>query len=179
MYVCTAVILRILLLTLPMDLQHSVFKSPLGLIKISGTREFITEVKFCDEDEPEIDGEHSLLHTCKSQLQEYFEGQRKTFDLPIKPHGTEFKLKVWQLLTEINYGHTITYGSIAGKLNMDKGASRAIGLANGKNPIAIIIPCHRVIGQNGNLTGYAGGLWRKQKLLELERNNSVQDGVLF
>jgi methylated-DNA-[protein]-cysteine S-methyltransferase len=162
-----------------MDIQHAVFKSPLGLIKVSGTREFITEVKFCDEDEPEMNGEHSLLHTCKSQLQEYFGGQRKTFDLPLKPCGTEFQLKVWQLLIDIRYGHTITYGSIADKMQMSRGVSRAIGLANGKNPIAIVIPCHRVIGQNGNLTGYAGGLWRKQKLLELERNNSVQRGVLF
>jgi methylated-DNA-[protein]-cysteine S-methyltransferase len=102
------------------------------------------------------------------QLDEYFAGRRKVFDLDLSPEGTPFQRRVWERLLEIPYGETISYGTLARRVG-NANASRAVGLANGRNPIAIIIPCHRVIGSNGTLTGYGGGLPLKQKLLELER----------
>lgn len=113
--------------------------------------------------------ETELILKVKSQLEEYFSGKRKTFDLPLNPQGTEFQKRVWQALTKIPYGETCCYKDIAIAIGNPK-ASRAIGMANNKNPIPIIIPCHRVIGKNGNLTGYAGGLDIKRKLLEFEYN---------
>ena len=99
-----------------------------------------------------------------------YSGQRKEFDIPLAPQGTDFQKKVWKALQNINYGTTASYKEIAQKINNPK-AVRAVGMANNQNPIAIIIPCHRVIGSNGKLVGYAGGLELKQKLLELEKNN--------
>lgn len=101
------------------------------------------------------------------QLRAYFEGGLKEFDLPLAPEGTEFQMRVWQSLRDIPYGETISYGQLAARLGNPK-ASRAVGLANGSNPIPIIIPCHRVIGSNGSLVGYGGGLENKKILLELE-----------
>jgi methylated-DNA-[protein]-cysteine S-methyltransferase len=102
------------------------------------------------------------------QLRAYFAGELETFDLPLAPQGTAFQLKVWKLLCDIPYGETISYGELARRIGNPK-ASRAVGLANGSNPIPIVIPCHRVIGSNGKLTGYGGGLPIKEKLLALER----------
>lgn len=102
-----------------------------------------------------------------SQLREYFEGKRTDFDLPMAPSGTPFQLKVWQELCRIPYGETISYGELA-KRTGNANASRAVGMANGRNPLPIIVPCHRVIGANGKLTGFGGGIWRKEKLLALE-----------
>jgi methylated-DNA-[protein]-cysteine S-methyltransferase len=102
------------------------------------------------------------------QLQAYFAGQLETFDLALSPQGTPFQLAVWRLLCEIPYGQTISYGELARRLG-NPNAARAVGLANGSNPIPIVIPCHRVIGSNGKLTGYGGGLPIKEKLLALER----------
>lgn len=101
------------------------------------------------------------------QLQEYFQGSRREFDLPLAPDGTEFQQQVWAELRRIPFGETISYGELARRINNPK-AVRAVGLANGRNPISIVIPCHRVIGANGKLTGYGGGLERKKRLLELE-----------
>jgi methylated-DNA-[protein]-cysteine S-methyltransferase len=101
------------------------------------------------------------------QLRAYFEGTLQQFDLPLAPHGTSFQKQVWIELTRIPYGATISYGELARRVG-NANASRAVGLANGKNPIPIIVPCHRVIGANGKLTGFGGGLWRKEKLLGLE-----------
>jgi len=112
--------------------------------------------------------ETPLIKKAAAQLEEYFSGKRKTFDLPLSPHGTTFQLKVWNELRKIPYGKTRSYGEIAVKAGNPK-ASRAVGMANNRNPIVIIIPCHRVIGSNGSLTGFGGGLDLKQKLLELER----------
>jgi len=109
-----------------------------------------------------------VLERALTQLQEYFAGQRRDFDLPLDPRGTEFQLRVWQRLLKIPYGETTTYGALASELG-DARASRAVGLANGSNPIPIVIPCHRVIGADGSLTGFGGGLAIKQQLLELER----------
>jgi methylated-DNA-[protein]-cysteine S-methyltransferase len=108
-----------------------------------------------------------VLERTQHQLEEYFSGTREAFDLPLDPHGTDFQRKVWEKLTHIPYGETTSYGAIARELG-DPGASRAVGLANGSNPIPIIIPCHRVIGADGSLTGFGGGLPIKQMLLQLE-----------
>ena len=109
-----------------------------------------------------------VLEKTREQLEEYFAGRRQTFDLPLDPRGTEFQRRVWRRLTSIAYGETTTYGALARELG-DAGASRAVGLANGSNPLPIVIPCHRVIGADGSLTGFGGGLPVKQALLELER----------
>ena len=115
--------------------------------------------------------ETPLIKKTYSQLKEYFAGNRKSFDIPISANGTEFQIKVWKELQKIPYGKTATYKEIAENIG-NKNASRAVGMANNKNPIAIIIPCHRVIGTKGDLTGYAGGIKLKKYLLDLEKQNS-------
>jgi methylated-DNA-[protein]-cysteine S-methyltransferase len=112
-------------------------------------------------------GPRPLIAQCIAQLEAYFAGQLKQFNLPLAPQGTPFQQRVLQLLQQVPYGHTDTYGNLAKQLG-DVKTARAVGTANGSNPIAIIIPCHRVIGANGSLTGYAGGLERKTSLLRLE-----------
>jgi methylated-DNA-[protein]-cysteine S-methyltransferase len=109
-----------------------------------------------------------VLRAARDQLAGYFEGTRTEFDLPVEPDGTEFQRRVWQALRTIPYGKTASYGEIAASLGLKPGASRAVGTANGANPIPIVVPCHRVIGADGSLTGYGGGLDRKQMLLQLE-----------
>ena len=116
---------------------------------------------------------HPLLRRCGAELEAYFAGDLKEFDLPLRPHGTPFQLSVWEQLRGIGYGETATYGEVARRLGMTTAASRAVGLANGRNPVPIVIPCHRVVGADGSLTGYAGGVGRKRLLLDLER------GALF
>ena len=116
-----------------------------------------------------VPGTSPVLERTKQQLVEYFRGERQEFDLPLAPSGTEFQRRVWQRLLAIEYGATTTYGALAQELG-DPNASRAVGLANGSNPIPIIIPCHRVIGANGALTGFGGGLPVKSALLALERS---------
>ena len=103
-----------------------------------------------------------------TQLTEYFDGRRRAFELPLAPAGTPFQMRVWNALLDIPYGETISYGELAARIG-DRSASRAVGLANGSNPLPIVIPCHRVIGSNGKLTGYGGGLPIKERLLALER----------
>jgi methylated-DNA-[protein]-cysteine S-methyltransferase len=109
----------------------------------------------------------SLLDRVEAQLDEYFAGKRTTFDLPLEPRGTDFQLSVWELLRKIPYGVTTSYGELARRLGEPK-ASRAVGAANGANPIPIIVPCHRVVGSKGELTGFGGGIERKRWLLEHE-----------
>ncbi|MGH8218707.1 MAG: methylated-DNA--[protein]-cysteine S-methyltransferase [Steroidobacteraceae bacterium] len=109
-----------------------------------------------------------------AQLEEYFAGQRQSFDLPLAPEGTDFQRTVWQALTRIPYGETISYGELARRIGKPQ-ASRAVGLANGANPLPIVIPCHRVIGADGSLTGFGGGLDIKRKLLALEREVSLRE----
>jgi methylated-DNA-[protein]-cysteine S-methyltransferase len=109
-----------------------------------------------------------ILARTRDQLEEYFAGTRREFDLPVEPRGTDFQRKVWRRLMKIPYGDTTTYGALAGDLG-NRNGSRAVGLANGSNPIPIVIPCHRVIGADGSLTGFGGGLAIKAALLELER----------
>lgn len=151
--------------------QHrSVFKSPIGFIRITAEDEVISELIFIDHEEPLIKMESQVINECIFQLEEYFSGKRKTFSLPLNPKGTEFQKHIWSLLQEIPYGKTISYSKLALKAG-DINLTRAVGPANGANKIAIVIPCHRVIGSNGKLTGYAGGLWRKEWLLNLERRD--------
>jgi methylated-DNA-[protein]-cysteine S-methyltransferase len=116
------------------------------------------------------DDRDPLLRSAVEQLREYFAGERTSFDLPLAPDGTEFQQRVWKELREIDYGEVTTYGEIARRLGMTGHGSRAVGLANGRNPIPILIPCHRVVGADGSLTGYGGGVERKQKLLDLEQD---------
>jgi methylated-DNA-[protein]-cysteine S-methyltransferase len=111
----------------------------------------------------------SLLRAAQQQLTEYFAGQRTAFDLPLNAAGSGFQHRVWAQLTLIPFGETVSYGQLADRLGLPPGGSRAVGLANGSNPISIVVPCHRVIGADGSLTGYAGGLDRKRYLLDLER----------
>lgn len=129
----------------------------------------ITDISFWSETKG-TQNETPIIAGAFEQLKEYFEGRRKTFDLPLNPKGTDFQKKVWQTLCDIPYGETRTYKQIAEQCGNSK-ASRAVGMANNKNPIGIVIPCHRVIGVNGALTGYAGGLDKKQKLLNLEKKH--------
>ena len=116
------------------------------------------------------DDAHPVLLEAARQLTAYFAGELHDFDLPLAPVGSDFQQRVWKELQLIGYGETASYGEIALRLGMTNAASRAVGLANGRNPIPIVIPCHRVIGANGTLTGYAGGLDRKQLLLSLEQD---------
>lgn len=148
------------------------YDAKIGKIKIEENGMAITKVEFIGKDiQEEIGNETELLKETIKQLEEYFEGKRNFFDLPLEPKGTEFQKKVWKTLIEIPYGETRSYGDIAKIIGNEK-ASRAVGMANNKNPIPIIIPCHRVIGANGKLVGYAGGLDLKMKLLELEKQNT-------
>ncbi|MFV0460867.1 MAG: methylated-DNA--[protein]-cysteine S-methyltransferase [Actinomycetales bacterium] len=119
--------------------------------------------------------DHPVLVNARTQLTEYFAGERTRFDLPLAPVGSDFQQRVWSLLLEISYGEVATYGELAGRLGKGPGAARAVGLANGSNPIPIVIPCHRVVGADRSLTGYAGGINRKRALLDLE----ASDHTLF
>lgn len=144
--------------------------TPIGKLKIIGDELAIKMVSFTDESERSTDGKvPNVVRTCKFQLKEYFEGKRKEFDFAIDPGGTDFQKQVWEELLKIPFGKTSTYAKQAHKLG-DLKKIRAVGTANGKNPIAIIIPCHRIIGTDGSLTGYAGGLHRKEWLLKHEHS---------
>lgn len=141
-------------------------ESKAGLIQITADNTGINEIAFVEQ--PNVEPhENGIVEQAKSQLRDYLARKRQQFDLPLNPRGTEFQKQVWRLLVEIPFGNTASYQDIALKLG-DKNKVRAVGGANGKNPIAIVVPCHRVIGKNGTLTGYAGGLERKAFLLDIE-----------
>ncbi|MFD0963176.1 methylated-DNA--[protein]-cysteine S-methyltransferase [Pseudofulvibacter geojedonensis] len=142
-------------------------KTPIGVAKIIGTNKGIEIVSILNDDVELSKKIPNSLQNCTQQLQEYFNNDRKEFDLKLNPQGTEFQKKVWNSLLEIPFGTTTSYLKQT-RLLGDEKAIRAVASANGKNPIWLIIPCHRVIGANGSLTGYAGGLWRKKWLLEHE-----------
>lgn len=142
--------------------------SPIGIISVAAEGEFLTNLVFGKGVPDAQEGSSSVLDNAISQLNEYFAGTRKNFDLPLKFDGTEFQKRVWRELQNIPYGKTISYKELADKTGNIK-ACRAVGMANNKNPIPIIIPCHRVIGASGKLTGYAGGLEVKKFLLDLEQ----------
>ena len=151
--------------------------SPVGELRIVARGGMIAAIEFSPfmgspSGEPigERDDDNPLLRAAVDQLAAYFAKDLKEFDLPLAPRGSDFQQRVWEQLRGIGYGETASYGEVARRLGMTNAASRAVGLANGRNPIPIVIPCHRVIGANGTLTGYAGGLPRKQLLLELEQD---------
>ena len=141
-------------------------ESPLGIIEFKASGKGITQIIFCGAQKEAVNT-NDITDCCKQQLTEYFSGQRTAFDVKLDPQGTDFQKEVWQCLSEISFGQTKTYLDIAKLVNRPKG-SQAVGGANGRNPISIIVPCHRVIGTNGSLTGYAGGLERKLWLLAHE-----------
>ena len=150
------------------------YPSKIGTFLIRGTEEGITALEFVKEsaNEPgpvKRSNVPACLQACLKQLDEYFAGRRKEFSLRLTPEGTGFQQRVWQELLNIPFGETVSYGDVARAIGSPK-AVRAVGGANGRNKIAVIIPCHRVIGSSGTLTGYGGGLWRKEWLLDHERN---------
>lgn len=148
-------------------MEECIINSPLGYTKIVGDAEGITSIIVLNSEEKCTDIIVPELEDCVQQLQEYFDGKRQKFSFKINPNGTDFQKRVWQELLTIPYGKTTSYLNLSKQLG-DVKAIRAVANANGKNPLWIVIPCHRVIGSDGSLTGYAGGLHRKQWLLEHE-----------
>jgi methylated-DNA-[protein]-cysteine S-methyltransferase len=153
-------------------MEKAIINTPLGLTEIQGDENGISKIYIRDEDVEITSKIPSKLKEAVIQLQEYFEGKRTHFTFLLHPSGTEFQKKVWQELLNIPLGKTCSYLELSKKLG-DVKAIRAVAAANGKNPLWIVVPCHRVIGADGSLIGYAGGLWRKKWLLEHE-NPSVQ-----
>ena len=141
------------------------FDTPLGKMEITATDTALLSIHFVDA--VQSVSVNALTELAKSQLLQYYAGKREIFDLPMQPQGTEFQKQVWRALSTIDYGTSCTYGDIAKKINNPK-AVRAVGSANGSNPMTIVVPCHRVIGNDGSLTGYASGVERKAWLLNHE-----------
>jgi O-6-methylguanine DNA methyltransferase len=148
--------------------SRTTYLSPVGIIEIVGIENLITHLLFVDEHPSASDQIPAILNDMKFQLDEYFAGQRKKFDIPILLQGTNFQERVWQELLKIPYGASVSYGEIAQQIGQ-RNAARAVGHANHLNKLPIIIPCHRVIGKNMKLVGYAGGIWRKEWLLAHEQ----------
>lgn len=153
---------------------YDTFTSPLGVLVLSTDGKYLTGVYFLGQKYFESvpsdwvqDKSHPLLRTAIKQTQEYFANKRKSFDLPMQEQGTTFQKQVWEAVSQISYGRRSTYGEIASKIGRPK-AVRAVGTAIGKNPLCLVVPCHRVVGSQGGLAGYAGGIDRKEKLLSLE-----------
>jgi methylated-DNA-[protein]-cysteine S-methyltransferase len=152
------------------DIDHREYltmESPLGLLRITGNDEVVFEIAFVTDEKQSSSVAPKEVAKCAKQLREYFANDRKEFDLNLNPSGTDFQQSVWNELNNIPFGKTTTYSKQAIKIG-DLKAIRAVGTANGKNPIPIVIPCHRVIGSDGSLTGYAGGLDNKEWLLKHE-----------
>ncbi|MCD9197364.1 methylated-DNA--[protein]-cysteine S-methyltransferase [Aeromicrobium wangtongii] len=143
--------------------------SPIGGLRIHAAAGLVTAIDFGAQQPRGSQVPEALLDRAEQQLAEYFAGERTEFDLPLASEGTEFQKKVWSELLRIPYGQTASYGDIARRLGYEPGISRAVGAANGANRIPILVPCHRVVGADGTLTGYAGGVERKKILLELEQ----------
>ena len=155
-----------------MNVTHAIFDSPVGELTLVATGGALTGVYFPDHKrrpDPANFGPRAAagFDAAIVQLDEYFRGRRKTFDLDLAPRGDTFQLRVWELLRQIPFGETRSYGQLAAELGAP-GLARAVGAANGRNPLSVIVPCHRVVGADGSLVGYAGGLERKRFLLELE-----------
>jgi methylated-DNA-[protein]-cysteine S-methyltransferase len=166
-----------------MDIRHTVIGSPVGPLTLVGDGAALIGLYFdghrrtprLADRGPRVD---DGFDAAVRQLGEYFAGARREFDLDLAPQGSAFEKQVWALLTKIPYGETRTYGQLAAELG-DPGAAQAVGNANGWNPVSIIVPCHRVVGTSGSLTGYAGGLHRKRFLLSLEEPSAAEGGRLF
>jgi len=149
-----------------METCYAYYESPIGLVEVGATDDAVTSLFFV-EDRKEGAASNVLCAETVRQLAEYFDGKREDFDLPLELTGTEFQRQVWTELTSIPFGQTVSYGDLARSIGKPS-AVRAVGSANGDNPISIIVPCHRVIGSDGGLTGYGGGLERKEWLLKHE-----------
>ena len=147
--------------------NYVLLKTPIGTAKILGNDDGVVEISVLDEELPSTENASGVLGECMQQLNEYFNGERIEFSVKLNPSGTEFQKRVWTELLNIPFGKRTSYMKQTLQLGNEK-AIRAVASANGKNPISIIIPCHRVVGTDGSLTGYAGGLWRKKWLLEHE-----------
>lgn len=158
------------------EVFYTYYHSPVGLLKIAGTDSYINEIVFTDDETNRVHSTttNDLLQQCTEELIEYFNGKRLAFDIPVFQNGTPFQTKVWAELLNIDYGKTISYMLLAKRLG-DPNCIRAAASSNGKNNIAIVVPCHRVIGSNQTLVGYAGGLWRKKFLLDHE--NKFANGL--
>jgi methylated-DNA-[protein]-cysteine S-methyltransferase len=170
-----------------MNNYQTYYTSPVGKLLIKCTDEAITAILFTDTDQsskeesPQIAAHTAhpeVMQRCIQQLDEYFAGSRKDFNFPLMQNGTAFQQSVWKALCKIPFGKTISYLELARRIGNEK-SIRAVGTTNGKNQISIVIPCHRVIGANGNLTGYGGGLWRKSWLLEHEQRIAHGVQTLF
>jgi methylated-DNA-[protein]-cysteine S-methyltransferase len=149
----------------------SYYSSPIGWIEITATGEGITSVLFVEKQTAAVsESLPECITKCQTQLDEYFKGTRRTFDLPLIVKGTQFQMQVWEELAHIPYGKLTTYKALAHKLKTPA-AIRAIGNANSRNQLCLIIPCHRVVGSDTNLVGYAGGIWRKEWLIEHEASH--------
>ncbi|MGJ5642937.1 methylated-DNA--[protein]-cysteine S-methyltransferase [Formosa sp. S-31] len=157
-------------------METCIISSPIGFTRISGNADGITAITVLNTKEEVSKDIPETLKSCALQLQDYFSGKRQSFDLKLNPEGTTFQKQVWQALQTIPYGKTVSYLELSKQLG-DVKAIRAVASANGKNPLWIVIPCHRVIGTDGSLTGYAGGLHRKQWLLNHE--NPAKQQSLF
>ena len=157
-------------------MEKAIIKTPLGFTEITGDENGISSIHVFDEEQKISKKIPTQLQIAISQLNDYFKGNRTNFDFKINPKGTAFQQKVWQELNKIPFGKTMSYQELSIKLG-DVKAIRAVANANGKNPLWIVVPCHRVIGSDGSLTGYAGGLWRKKWLLDHE--NPVKQQSLF
>ncbi|CAM4422641.1 methylated-DNA--[protein]-cysteine S-methyltransferase [Flavobacterium terrigena] len=157
-------------------MEKVVINSPLGFVLIEGNEDGISKISVTSDETVLSESIPALFHEAVAQLNEYFEGNRTDFQFKMNPNGTNFQKKVWEELLKIPFGKTASYQEVTNNLG-DPKAIRAVANANGKNPLWIVVPCHRVIGSDGSLTGYAGGLWRKKWLLEHE--NPVKQQSLF
>ena len=163
--------------------HYTYMESPVGRLLLAGDETGLQRVAFAEggkalQPEPDWRNDARPLRQAVEQLKAYFSGDLRAFDLPLRMEGTTFQLAVWRALRDIPYGETASYGEIARRVGTPQG-SRAVGLANGSNPIAIVVPCHRVIGSNGKLTGYGGGLNNKETLLALERKHAGAQAALY
>ena len=152
------------------SLNYTYVTTPVGLLEVAEYEQRLKHIYFV-ENASHPESQNSVLSAAKQQLTEYIAGEHKTFDLPLDPQGTDFQKQVWKALCNIQFGETCSYLDIALQIGNHK-AVRAVGAANGKNPLSIVVPCHRVIGKSGKLTGYAGGLSRKAWLLDLEKGDN-------
>lgn len=164
-------------------MRFRTMECPLGRLLLAADAQGLREIRFPGPDGHAVPGDWTdddgQLDDVEQQLREYLAGDRREFSLRLAPRGTEFQLRVWEALREIPYGTTVSYGQLARRLGAP-GAARAVGLANGSNPIPVVIPCHRVIGADGSLTGYGGGLERKRLLLALEGGGvAAEQSALF
>lgn len=154
------------------SLMSLCMQSPVGELTLAADNKALVEIRFGKSTVDTVVAENAILVKVRQQLEAYFAGDKTSFELPLNPAGTAFQQAVWRQLQEVDYGETASYADIAAAIKRPK-AVRAVGAANGRNPIPIIIPCHRIIGSNGTLTGYAGGLDMKQKLLKLESHQKI------